>query len=221
MTRRTRLSLSLYFTEKQEVITICSRPISGNTIDAAHINAHPPNHAPSSPVMSIPCRQAARLAIRSPRKCPRAFPATSQTNRRAYHSYDHPDPTTSFNPQEHSILSAAYKHVPEHGFTQQALALGARDAGYLDISTSVLPDGPFSLVRYHLVTKREGLAAKSKEILGQEPEAGVGAKVERITWERLLENETVIDRWQEVGRREIPPSPPRLQTHFSCFGRRS
>ncbi|KAK7752114.1 Ubiquinone biosynthesis protein coq9, mitochondrial [Diatrype stigma] len=136
---------------------------------------------------------------------------------RLYHSYDHPPPPGVFNPTERAILSAAYAHVPEHGFTQSALSLGARDAGYLDISTNVLPDGPFSLIRYHLVTQREALAPKSREIFntatttaatqpGEEapyslPAGGqwtVGDKVERLTWERLLGNRNVNHRWQEA-----------------------
>lgn len=123
--------------------------------------------------------------------------ADLRTNR-AYHSYDHPDLTSSFHPHEKTILSAAYKHVPQHGFSRKALTLGAKDAGYLDISTSVLPDGPFSLIRYHLVTRREGLAAKSKNIFGESSEASVSDKVERLTWERLQGNEAIVDRWQEV-----------------------
>ncbi|KAF4774541.1 rpsU-divergently transcribed protein [Colletotrichum scovillei] len=147
--------------------------------------------------MSVPCRSSARLAFRSLRQCPRASAIAPRTTR-AYHSYDHPDPITTFHPHESTILSAAYKHVPEYGFSQKALALGAKDTGYLDISTSVLPDGPFSLIRYHLVTKREGLANKEKELFGESSQVGVSEKVELLAWERLLENKTVIDRWQEA-----------------------
>ncbi|KAI0381059.1 ubiquinone biosynthesis protein COQ9 [Hypomontagnella monticulosa] len=124
--------------------------------------------------------------------------------RRSYHSYDHPSPPGDFNTAEQAILSAAYQHVPEHGFTAQALSLGARDAGYLDISTNLLPEGPFSLIRYHLITKREALEPRSKEIFspsGEEASAApsqVAEKVERLTWERLLSNQEVNHRWQEA-----------------------
>ncbi|KAI1105393.1 ubiquinone biosynthesis protein COQ9 [Jackrogersella minutella] len=124
--------------------------------------------------------------------------------RRSYHSYDHPPPPGVFSTAEHAILSAAYRHVPEHGFTAHALSLGARDAGYLDISTNLLPEGPFSLIRYHLVTQREALAPRSEEILNQPGEENTPAplqipeKVERLTWERLLGNQEVNHRWQEA-----------------------
>lgn len=120
---------------------------------------------------------------------------------RLYHSYDHPEPTGSFSLAEQEILSAAYTHVPEHGFSQKALALGAKDAGYLDISTNVVPEGVFSLIRWHLVTQRKALAGKAQELFGDEEAAariGVGKKVELLTWERLLGNSVVVRRWQEA-----------------------
>ncbi|KAI1345968.1 ubiquinone biosynthesis protein COQ9 [Xylaria sp. FL0043] len=121
--------------------------------------------------------------------------------RRRFHSYDHPAPAGPFNASEQAILAAAYKHVPEHGFTQHALALGARDAGYLDISTNLVPKGPFSLIRYHLVTQREALAPRRDAIFSSEEDAKlttVPARVERLTWERLLGNREVNHRWQEA-----------------------
>ncbi|KAI1370282.1 ubiquinone biosynthesis protein COQ9 [Hypoxylon crocopeplum] len=120
---------------------------------------------------------------------------------RSYHSYDHPPPPGDFSVAEKSILSAAYRHVPEHGFTQHALSLGARDAGYLDISTNLLPEGPFSLIRYHLVTQREALAPRSEAIFDEATATAplqVPDKVERLTWERLLGNKEVNHRWQEA-----------------------
>ncbi|KAK8084580.1 ubiquinone biosynthesis protein COQ9 [Apiospora hydei] len=141
---------------------------------------------------------------------------SSSSSRRAYHSYDHPPPPGAFNSAERQILSAAYRHVPEHGFTHKALSLGARDAGYLDISTNVVPEGPFSLIKYHLVSKREALAPRSAEIFNAPvaaaadratPDTAAGARgqlltvperVERLTWERLLANQDVIHRWQEA-----------------------
>ncbi|KND93322.1 Ubiquinone biosynthesis protein coq9, mitochondrial [Tolypocladium ophioglossoides CBS 100239] len=122
--------------------------------------------------------------------------------RRPFHSYDHPSAEGPFGAVEDSILAAAYRHVPEHGFSQRALGLGARDAGFLDISPSVLPDGPFSLIRHHLVAQRQALASWGHELFdGQardKPAMGVGAKVAGLTWARLMANKHVIHRWQEV-----------------------
>jgi len=42
------------------------------------------------------------------------------------------------------------------------------------------------------------LAVKSKEIFGERSQFDIDEKVERLTWERLLENATIIDRWQEA-----------------------
>ncbi|RYP06317.1 hypothetical protein DL765_009533 [Monosporascus sp. GIB2] len=150
---------------------------------------------------------------RAPRNLATIFCNKTAAAPRPYHSHDHPPPPGIFNAAENAILSAAYAHVPEHGFTQRALSYGARDAGYPDISTNLLPEGPFSLIRYHLVTQREALAPKSKEIFNINPSTNpashdgdaasathwnVSDKVERLTWERLLGNRDVNHRWQEV-----------------------
>ncbi|KAF3763751.1 hypothetical protein M406DRAFT_65097 [Cryphonectria parasitica EP155] len=123
--------------------------------------------------------------------------------RRSYHSHDHPTPESSFSPTERAILTAACAHVPAHGFSQAALSLGARDAGYLDISTNLLPHGVFSLVQWHLVSQREALAEKAQELFGGAEQQdgqriGVGRKVEALTWARLMGNREVIGRWQEA-----------------------
>ncbi|KAK7428671.1 Ubiquinone biosynthesis protein coq9, mitochondrial [Neonectria magnoliae] len=117
---------------------------------------------------------------------------------RPFHSYDHPPPPGPFGAAEKAILAAAYKHVPEHGFSQKALGLGARDARYLDISASVLPEGAFSLIRYHLVSQRDALAARNEELFKGQELPGIAARVEALTWERLMGNREVLDRWQEA-----------------------
>lgn len=116
-----------------------------------------------------------------------------------YHSYDYAQPSP-FSPAETAILSSAYAHVPNHGFTIDSLKLGARDAGYLDVSTNLFPRGVFDLVNYHLVTQR--LALQNNVQFPTESEQGkkigVGAKVRTLTLARLRANEPIIHRWQEV-----------------------
>ena len=112
--------------------------------------------------------------------------------KRAYHSYEH-ERTSPFTPPEHALLSASLAQVPKLGFTVDALAQGARDAGYRDLSINLFPAGPFALVRYHLITQRRALATKQVE---QDP--SVDSKIRSLALERLRANITVIDRWQEV-----------------------
>jgi ubiquinone biosynthesis protein COQ9 len=130
----------------------------------------------------------------------RLLRAIPRTKFRKYHSYDHPPPPGPFNETETAILSASLPHIPLHGFTNTSLALGARDAGYLDVSTNLIPKGAFSLVYYHLVTQRLGLGKHSQILQPGENEnlLGIGAKVKALTWARLLSNESIIHRWQEV-----------------------
>ncbi|KAF2477857.1 ubiquinone biosynthesis protein COQ9 [Lindgomyces ingoldianus] len=134
------------------------------------------------------------------------FPATSpcltiwrQTC--SYHSYEYVQPPP-FPPAESAILSAAISHVPNYGFTSTALNLGARDAGYLEVSTNLLPRGVFDLINYHLVTQRLALKDTvqfpSEGEQGSAKKLGVGAKVRTLTLARLRANQPIIHRWQEA-----------------------
>ncbi|KAK3320033.1 ubiquinone biosynthesis protein COQ9 [Cercophora scortea] len=118
---------------------------------------------------------------------------TTASRARAYHASTHPPPPPPFSPTETAILSAAYTHVPTHGFSQTSLALGARSAGYLDISTNLLPDGVFSLIKYHLLTHRELLSSTPLP-----PTSTLSAKVEHLTFTRLLANAPVLPHLQSA-----------------------
>lgn len=117
---------------------------------------------------------------------------------RQFHSYDHV-PSQDSKAAAESILTAAYKHIPDNGFTQKSIILGAHDAGFLDISSSILSDGPFSLINYHLVKQRRSLARSSSDLA---QDAGSRCSPEErlveLTWRRLLANKDVIHQWQEV-----------------------
>lgn len=151
--------------------------------------------APSTPASPLRTSRSRRPSLSG-------RPSPLSSCRRSYHSYDHPEPAGPFSPTERAILAAASAHVPEHGFTPKTLALGARDAGYLDISTNLLADGVFTLVQWHLVSQREALAGKARVLFeGEEAQGlGVGAKVELLTWERLMGNRNVIGKLQEVSQ---------------------
>lgn len=114
-----------------------------------------------------------------------------------YHSNEHPEPPP-YREAESAILSSAIKHIPIHGFTQQALTLGAKDVGYLDISTNLFPKGAYDLVLYHLVTQR--LALKNRIQFPESQSIGVGRKVKSLILERLRANidTGVLPRYQEA-----------------------
>lgn len=116
---------------------------------------------------------------------------------RSYYSYEHVLPPP-YPPAETAILSSALQHVRSNGFTQQALILGAKDAGYLDVSANLFRKGAFELVLYHLVTQR--LALKDRVQFVDE-KLGVGRKVRSLVMERLRANAEagVVGRWQEVS----------------------
>ncbi len=141
-------------------------------------------------------------------KCPHPVPLLTNLRvlPRPYHSYDHAPPP-AFPPAHAAILSAATKHIPNHGFTSTTLTLGARDAGYLDISKNLLPAGVFDLVLYHLVTQRLALKdaerGDGEEAVGGEQGkerrgVGVGNRVRALAWARLKANTPIVHRWAEV-----------------------
>lgn len=141
-------------------------------------------------------------------RLPPAIYRSKSCHRRSYYSYEDPA-AAPFSPTEDAILSAAFSHVPEHGFTADALAKGAREAGFLDITTNLFPDGPVALVKYHLVTQRLALsksfpppcsrgAASNKG--GEDPTGTdtVPSKIRAITLHRLHANAPIIPHWQSA-----------------------
>ncbi|KAF8449707.1 COQ9-domain-containing protein [Terfezia claveryi] len=113
-----------------------------------------------------------------------------------YHSHHHAPPPPPFSAAASAILSSSLTHVPEHGFTDMALTLGARGAGYLDITTNLFPRGPFEIVYYHLVMSRLNLHQRVQ--FPSAEELGVGQKLRMLVVERLRANEKVLGRWQEA-----------------------
>lgn len=116
-----------------------------------------------------------------------------------YHSYEHDRPSP-FSPTETAVLSAGSSHVPEHGFTLNALRLGARDAGYLDISTNLFPTGAFSLISYHLITQRLALAsiALPESSSSPPPSSDVSSNIRTLALARLHANRPIIHHWQSA-----------------------
>ncbi|KAI9845398.1 MAG: Ubiquinone biosynthesis protein coq9, mitochondrial [Sclerophora amabilis] len=118
-------------------------------------------------------------------------------NNRSYHSYDHDPPPPPYSAVESSILSASMRHVPKHGFTNTSLTLGAKDAGYLDVSINLFPRGAFDLINFHIVTERLALKHVGFEAAGGK-EPGVARKIRTLVLERLARNRPVNHRWQEA-----------------------
>ena len=133
-------------------------------------------------------------------------PCQLQGLRRMYHSYEHPSPPP-FSSTAQSILSAAISHIPQHGFTQKALHLGAKDAGFMSISTNLFPRGVFDLIAFYLVTRRLALQDTVNGENGyakswNENKTGVGSRVRTLLLERLKMNKEagIINKWPEVSK---------------------
>ncbi|BCR83027.1 uncharacterized protein ACHE_10429S [Aspergillus chevalieri] len=127
-------------------------------------------------------------------------PQQPQLLQRNYHSENHPSTPPQENEYSNSqltILSAALAHVPRHGFSRDALILGARDSGFLDVSVQLLPRGEFDLVLFWLASRRGLLRDVAEKLKGKE--MGVEKKVRCLVMERLRMNEMVKTEWQGVS----------------------
>jgi ubiquinone biosynthesis protein COQ9 len=119
-----------------------------------------------------------------------------------FHSQEHPtDRTVSNHTPDEAIQAAAYAQVPRHGFSQQALIAGARDVGYLDISPGLFIDGPFELIRHHLVISRRDMLPHHTDMQRSFRRNGpvtIASKVEALVWQRLMANQGIIHHWQQA-----------------------
>ncbi|KAK9360469.1 ubiquinone biosynthesis protein coq9, mitochondrial [Lipomyces starkeyi] len=141
---------------------------------------------PSTEISVLVRRMPAHLS-KAPFSCVR---------RRSYHSYDHL-PYNRYTPSQEKMLSSALKHVPEYGFVKHSLVQGCRDAGYLDATHAVFQAGVFDLVKFHLYTERNKLAALKPQI-DEEEGKSIGRRIRRYCTERLKANEPIISKWTEA-----------------------
>ncbi|KAL2811124.1 COQ9-domain-containing protein [Aspergillus granulosus] len=133
----------------------------------------------------------------------RRKPSPLPNHRRLYHSQHHPDPSPhEYTNSQALILTAALKHVPTHGFTRDALTLGARDTGFLDVSIQLLPRGEFDLILFWLASRRGLLrAAVEQNGILRSPDADVVSveeKTRTLIMERLRMNTDIKHQWQDA-----------------------
>ncbi|OQD74603.1 hypothetical protein PENDEC_c010G04440 [Penicillium decumbens] len=138
---------------------------------------------------------------------PRTRTQPHQPQIRPYHSTLHPRlPDHEYNNSQTAILSAALHHIPEHGFSSEALTLGARDAGFLDVSVQLFPRAEFDLILFWLASRRGLLRAKVEEgalfrrvadIFGRDVSSySVEEKCRILVMERLRMNVDIKGQWQ-------------------------
>ncbi|KAJ5814738.1 hypothetical protein N7474_006515 [Penicillium riverlandense] len=181
--------------------------------------AYCPSFAPSTgrsirSLISIPLRQFHHQSILPTTRLVRSAPTPSQSTTllpkrrtRSYHSTHHPRPPShTYTNSQSTILTAALPHIPSHGFSLKSLTLGARDAGFLDVSVQLLPRGEFDLILFWLASRRGLLRAKVEEggllqrIAAERgvSDLGVDERVEALVLERLRMNVDVKGVWQDA-----------------------
>lgn len=136
-----------------------------------------------------------------------------------YHSKHHPAPAHEYSNSQSTILSAALAHVPHHGFTREALTLGARDVGFLDVSVQLFPRGELDLIFFWLASRRGLLRGKvdnglfeSRASSGRD--LSVEEKVKVLVLERLWMNKDIKHKWQDVCPSSLALSRPFSRTPF-------
>ncbi|GES61060.1 ubiquinone biosynthesis protein coq9 [Aspergillus terreus] len=146
-----------------------------------------------------------RLSLsRLSRPCLLSCPSPSHLPSRSlrpYHSTLHPDPPPhEYTNSQSTILTAALRHVPDHGFTKNALTLGARDAGFLDVSVQLLPRAEFDLILFWLASRRGLLRARveNDHLLDSSDDASVDDKTKTLIMERLRMNADIRHQWQDA-----------------------
>ncbi|KAL2853830.1 COQ9-domain-containing protein [Aspergillus pseudoustus] len=130
-------------------------------------------------------------------------PSPLSNHRRLYHSQYHPDPPAhEYTNSQTAILTAALRHVSTHGFTRDALTLGARDTGFLDVSIQLLPRGEIDLILFWLASRRGLLrAAVEQNGLLKSPDSdfvSVEKKTRALIMERLRMNADIKHQWQDA-----------------------
>ncbi|PGH15113.1 rpsU-divergently transcribed protein [Helicocarpus griseus UAMH5409] len=203
------MTQSITLIRRPAAVSSLSNPLSTRAISSALIRtcASPQSQRPlRAHQQSRHCRYShSQTCARRLRLSANSSPLLSRT----YHSSFHPTPeppANTYTPEQTAILSAAVDHIPEHGFTTHSLTLGARDAGYLDVSLQLFPNGgEIELITYWLASSRGLLRRKveSGELFGQAGSAeaeklSVEEKVVMLILERLSMNEGIIQHWQDA-----------------------
>lgn len=156
----------------------------------------------SAPLLTTHLRQQPNRYSR------RQSPSTITNPHRTYHSAFHPRlPEHEYTNSQTAILTASLPHIPTHGFTAKALTLGARDAGFLDVSVQLLPRGEFDLILFWLASRRGLLRGRVEEgglFAGNgagknRAEMSTEQKVRLLILERLRMNEVVRGVWEDVS----------------------
>lgn len=171
---------------------------------------------PTRCIATSSIRPTRQIKPQQPLQHPRK-PSTLQ--KRTYHSSLHPSlPTHAYTNSQIAILEASLPHIPVHGFTATSLTLGARDAGFLDVSVQLFPRGEFDLILFWLASRRGLLRAKVEsdnffhefavknglDTASLEGRDKVDTKIKILILERLRMNESVRDKWHDVRCPYIP-----------------
>ncbi|ORY79499.1 COQ9-domain-containing protein [Protomyces lactucae-debilis] len=143
------------------------------------------------------CSLNARPLFAAPKKGLTAYSLRNSARINFFHTDEHPSEEL-YNPTEQTILQAAMKHVPEHGFSLAAISQGALDTGHLDITRNLFPAGAYDLVRYFQTQERLKLKDAFSGVQVDKEIKGTGPRIEALVKLRLAGNLPVRSQLQEM-----------------------
>ncbi|KND03526.1 rpsU-divergently transcribed protein [Spizellomyces punctatus DAOM BR117] len=94
------------------------------------------------------------------------------------------------------ILEASLKHVPQHGWTVQALGAGASDLGYPSVLHGLFPRGGVDLIDYFLKKSKREMKAEMEKLDLESMK--ITAKIRTACITRLKLTGPYISRWPEA-----------------------
>ncbi|CAB10122.1 Ubiquinone biosynthesis protein coq9, mitochondrial [Schizosaccharomyces pombe] len=117
----------------------------------------------------------------------------SALGRRGYHSENYE--TSKISGKKALILENALEHVPQLGFTEDAIVQGGQALGYSNLSKALFPSGPMDLISYFFLKQRYALSSL-KPHLTTIPETS--GRVVQLIWSRLQGNRDIVQHLPQM-----------------------
>ncbi|EPX73810.1 ubiquinone biosynthesis protein Coq9 [Schizosaccharomyces octosporus yFS286] len=101
------------------------------------------------------------------------------------------------------ILKHALEHVPQLGFSEEAIKMGGRSLGYSNLPTALFPSGSMNLISYFLLQQRYALREQKNHLTLMQ---NTTEKVTHLIWSRLQANRDVMEHLPQMIATCVAPS---------------
>jgi ubiquinone biosynthesis protein COQ9 len=101
-------------------------------------------------------------------------------------------------PFETRILRNALRHVPQYGFTNEALSQGSLDSGYSDATVSIFKNGPFDLIDFFYKDSNKKLENYLEELKKDDKKYKTTELIKMAVIYRLKLTQPYIRHWPQA-----------------------